>query len=160
MLAVPSIHHGFSGIPVGPRAYAHSHCCVIDETNRRSSVTFCNIESVAPSLEVMAFTSDKFPLGLPILVLEFRLIATNPAQPRNNSHPHRVIIKTERSCHSHPAVRRVNPNMEVFDVLVDHVDRSPPYLNAVSFPLSIHSAPLQSRICGTRGPRCRRVATL
>ena len=153
MASVPSIEYGLSDIPVGARSNAHRHGRIIEETNHRWAVPFRYIEPVAPALEKVAFTCREFPQGLAILLLEFRLLPMNPAEAGNDSHAHRVIIKTERSGHPYPTVRRIYTYVKVFDVLVDDVYHSPLYRDSAGFPLSIHSAPLQSRICGTRDPR-------
>ena len=84
----------------------------------------------------MALSGHKLPLRLAILLLKFHPFPPNPSYARNNSQPHSVIIKTQRSSHPHPTTWWIHTHMEIFDILADHLYRYPAYVDAMAFHLN------------------------
>ncbi len=75
------------------------------------------IQSIGSSLEVMPLAGNKLPLRLALLTYEFFLFPANPSQARDDSHPNRIFIDSQRRAHPHPAIRRVNTHIEILDIL-------------------------------------------
>jgi hypothetical protein len=73
----------------------------------------------------MALAAHHLALGLPGLVIESRPLALNPTEFADHRQPHGLIGHGQRRGHPHPPVRRIDPQVQVFDGLPDHVHRNP-----------------------------------
>ena len=54
-------------------------------------------------------------------MLKSILLFTNPRETRDNGQPDCLLVKAQRHSYTHPAIRRIDPEMEILDVLPDHL---------------------------------------
>ena len=83
---------------------------------------FNYVQSIAPSLEVMAFAGNKLPLGLTLLTHEFFLFPANPSQAGDDSHPNLFFINAHWRTNPYLTIRRVNTHIEILDILAHHLN--------------------------------------
>jgi len=70
----------------------------------------------------VTLATDHLPCGLSRLGFESRPLALDPAELADHRQPYRVIADPERDRNAHSAAGRVNAEMQVLDVLPDHLD--------------------------------------
>jgi hypothetical protein len=88
----------------------------------------------------MAFTGNHLALRLAVLLREVRLLSVNPTEARYNRQPNGFFTKPQWRRYPHATLRRINPNVKVFYILMDNlhseisdIDKATP---------SSHAAPL------------------
>src|SRR2546423_243680 len=65
----------------------------------------------------------KLALRFSDLIGEACLLPANPSEARNDRHAHGVIVEPERRRHAYSAHRWIHGDVQVLDVLPDHLDR-------------------------------------
>lgn len=75
--------------------------------------------------DVVRLAGDHLALGLALGIFELLALPLDPRQPLNHCEAHLLVIKSGRSRNANPADRRIHPDMEVLDVLVDDMDIDP-----------------------------------
>src|SRR5207249_2328097 len=89
--------------------------------------------------QVVAFPFDVFPTRLALLRAELRLLLPDPGKLRNCEDPDGVEAHPLRGGDAHAASGRVDAEMDVLDVLQDHVHSDVTELNLRY--VSTHAAP-------------------
>lgn len=85
------------------------------------AIALDHFQPVTTAKKVVAFTGDHLAGGLARLVFEGGLLFFDPAEFGDNGQAHVVIGDVQRHGHPDPAIRWVNGQMQVFDVLTDHL---------------------------------------
>ncbi len=101
-----------------------------------------HVEPIPAALEIVAFTCHHLALGLPVLLVECRLLTVDPVEAGHNGQPNGFIIQTQRRGDAYPAAGRIDTDMEVLDILADDLDWDTADQNASA--LSSHAAPSRS----------------
>jgi hypothetical protein len=65
----------------------------------------------------VAFAADHLARRLPFLARERGPLALDPAQAADDRQTHRLVAHGQRSGHADPAVRRIDPEVQVLDPL-------------------------------------------
>jgi len=122
-VAIPGQQQGFPLQPVRAGPDAHFEDAVVAQSELRRPGLFDDLQPVVPPPDVVAFAVDQSALGLAGLLLKAGLLFPNPAQPRNDCQAYRFIGNPYGHSNPHPPIGRVYCQMQVFDVLANHLHR-------------------------------------
>ncbi len=96
---------------------------LVTELNTRSLVGFGEGKQITLSPNVMAFALKELAFGLPILPSDFGLLFANPFQFGNGVDPDGIQLHAAGSGNAHGSGGWVDAEMDVLDVLLQHIDR-------------------------------------
>ena len=82
-------------------------------------MAFNDVQAITLPLNIVAFAPHHLTLRLTILVIESRSLPPNPAQSRDDSQSHGLVIQAERRSNADPPIRGVHTKMQILDVLID-----------------------------------------
>lgn len=106
--------------PVAPWAYVQKHL-VVAEFDGGRGIGFDDFEQVAFSPDVVAFAVEVFTRRFAFLSLEFLLLAFDPAEFGDGEDADGVEVHLRRRRDAHPAGRRVDAQVDIFDVFEHHI---------------------------------------
>lgn len=119
--SLPALHHPLTKIPVA--AGRHSEFKAVSSySDFRRSLTAQHTEPICHTQMKMGFAGNIAAGALPCLSSELCLLPLDPTEPRDNGQPHRVIVDCHGRSDANPTVRRINTQMQIFDLLPDDLD--------------------------------------
>src|SRR2546428_301297 len=120
-LSIPAVQDIFLLFANRSWADAKLHDRICAKADARPAVAFNHVQAITLSLNIVAFAPHHLTLRLTILVIESGSLPTNPAQSRDDSQSHGLIIQAERRSNADPPIGRVHTKMQVLDVLTDNL---------------------------------------
>src|SRR5262249_41061967 len=119
---IPCLHHRLLFLCISSWTYSQEHPTVFQCYGWRF-VAFDHLEQVALPPEVMAFTVQILARGFAFLLLELLLLLFDPTQLGNGEDADSVEAHPGRGRNAYPAARRVNAQVDVFDILEYDIHR-------------------------------------
>ncbi len=87
-------------------------------------LAFDDIQQIATSLKEVAFARPRTAVRIDAAASETPIVASDPGKLPDNGEPYIVVREMFRNGNPHFAVRRINAEMEVLDVLANDLDRN------------------------------------
>ncbi len=143
-LTIPGGEYALSLSGRALAAYEEVERLVVAHDHFRRAFVVDDIEQVTASLVVVALTAHIFARGLALLRGELRLLALDPGQSGDGKEAYRFVIDAQWCGHPDASGRWIDAEMQVLDVLANHIDDQA--IDGDLVPLSTHLDSSQSPI--------------
>jgi hypothetical protein len=120
---IPPLQCAFALRSVGFSAHMEFDGGLVVQDNLDGAVVVNDAEPVSPPEKVMALAADHFAGGLARLTRKSGPLAFDPAELADDRKAHRFVADSDWRGYPYPAMRGINPQVQVLDVLADNLNR-------------------------------------
>ena len=143
LLSIPREQHTFTLSNIAAGAHHQIEAGVVTDGDMRRASLIDDIEAIAVTLKVVAFAGDVFPRRLALLPFKLGLLTFDPGEFGNHGEAHGFIVDAQRRSDAHPAIGWIDSEVQVLDVLANHLHGEAMNGDLMGLSIQLDSSPVQ-----------------